>query len=111
MHGQRIPDALLPHQVTVERYLGSGAYGDVYGEPEHITRAQVEDQTRLVRDPKGVEQTSNATIYLEIPEHPVNPGSLVTRWAGTAYEVTSKVITVSIFQHPKGLSHMVLNVE
>ena len=111
MHGQRIHDALLPHQVTVERYLGSGAYGDVYGDPEHITRAQVEDKTTLVRDGTGAEQVSNATIYLEIPEHPIEPGSLVTRWAGTAYEITSKVITVSVFHHPKGLSHMVLNVE
>lgn len=111
MDGQRIPDELLPHQVTVERYLGRGAYGDVYADPEHITRAQVEDKVRWVRDATGAEQVSSTIIYLEIPEAPINPGSLVTRWAGTDYEVTSKVITVSIFQHPKGLSHMVLNVE
>lgn len=111
MHGQRIPDVLLPHQVTVERYLRSGAYGDIYDDPEHITRAQVEDKVQWVRDSKGVEQVSNTTIYLEIPEQPINPGSLVTRWAGTAYEQTSKVIAVSVYHHPQGLSHVVLNLE
>jgi len=111
MHGQRLPDELLPHKVTVERYLGSGAYGDVYDTPEVIDRAQVEGKTRMVRDTKGVEQVSNTTIYLEIPDQPIQPGSLVTRWADTPYEATSKVITVSVFHHPKGLSHMVLNLE
>lgn len=111
MAAPRIPGKLLPHQVTVERYLGSGGYGDVYADPEHITRALVEDGTKLVRNPGGSEVVSSATIYLEPPETPIKPGSLVTRWAGTAYEVTSKVITSSLLSHPRGLSHVILAVE
>lgn len=107
----RIPARLLPHQVTVERYEGRGAYGDIYAEPEVIDRVQVEEQQRLIRGPTGAEKLSPATIYLEIPEVPIKLGSWITRWEDTAYEVTSKVIGISVFQHPRGLSHMVLNVE
>lgn len=107
----RIPGKLLPHKITVERYLGSGGYGDVYDTPETVERVYVEDGTKLVRNPQGSEVVASSTIYLEIPDQPIEPGSLVTRWDGTAYAVTSKVITASLFHHPRGLSHMVLNVE
>lgn len=107
----RIPSKLLPHQVTVERYLGTGAYGDVYATPEIIDRANVEDKVTMVRDTKGTETVSQATIYMEPPAQPVTPGSRITRWKDTAYEVTSKVITVSLFDHPQGLSHVVIHAE
>lgn len=107
----RIPSKLLPHTVTVERYLGTGAYGDVYATAEVIDRALVEDKVAMVRDTKGHEVVSNATIYMEPPGQPINPGSRITRWKNTPYEVTSKVITVSLFDHPQGLSHLVIRAE
>ena len=56
-----IPARLLPHRVIVEPYLGSGAYGDVHGDPvEH--RAYVEDGRRLVRDEHGAEVVSETTV-------------------------------------------------
>src|SRR5690625_8022184 len=100
MHGQRIPDALLPHQVTVERYLGSGAYGDVYAEQEHITRAQVEDQTRLVRAPPGGAQTSHARIHSGVPGHSAHPGDLAATRPAPACEVTSQALTAPLGRHP-----------
>lgn len=107
----RIPAKLLPHSITVQRYLGRGGYGDVFSDPDTISRANVEDKSTLVRDSKGVEVLSSATVYLEIPDDPIEVGSKVTRWKGTSYEITSRVISVSLFQHPRGLSHMVLSVE
>lgn len=107
----RIPAKLLPHTVTVERYLGQGAYGDVYAPAEVVERANVEDRVTMVRDTKGTETVSNATIYLEPPAEPIQPGSLITRWSGTPYEVTSRVITAGLFDHPGGLSHVVIRAE
>lgn len=107
---KRIPGRLLPHQIVVERFKGQGAYGDVYDPPETINRALVEDKNQRVRDSKGVEVVSSSTIYLEIPEVPIELGSMITRWQGTAYERKSRVIATQLFHHPRGLSHLVLNV-
>lgn len=107
----RIPSRLLPHSIIVERYKGSGGYGDFFADPVSLDRVNVEDKVQLVRNPKGVEVTSSATIYLEIPDEPIEPGSYITRWSGTPYSVRSKVIAVQMFIHPRGLSHMVLSVE
>lgn len=108
----RIPGKLLPHKVTVERYLGQGAYGDVYGPSETIDRALVEDEVTMVRDTKGTETVSQATIYLEPPAEPIQPGSLITRWKNTPYAVTSKVITASLFDYPNsGFSHVIIYAE
>lgn len=101
----RVPRALLPHRVTVRRYLGTGAAGPVLGDPVEL-RAYVEDARRLVRRGiDGVEVVSETTVYLaplpageEIP-----PESEVTTPTRTA-----RVITASAFDHPAAPSHVAL---
>ena len=53
----------LVHQVTVEPYTGSGAYGPQYGAP--VVRAcMVDEKRKLVRAGNGDEVVSEASIYL-----------------------------------------------
>jgi len=105
----RIPARLLPHTIAVKPYLGSGAYGDVWGTTETVKRTLVEDHVQLVRDTAGREVTSSTTVYLE--PRPLPAGSLVTVWSGTWREREARVIAVASLDHPRGLSHMVLYLE
>ncbi len=57
-----IPAWLLRHTITLERYLGVNAHGEVYGDPAEVP-AFVDDSRRLVRDTEGREVTSSATVY------------------------------------------------
>jgi hypothetical protein len=69
----------------------------------------VEDKVQVVRDADAREVTSSATVYLEPRTLPA--GSLVTVWAGTQWEIERKALAVSHFDHPGGLSHMVVYLE
>lgn len=64
-----IPAALWQHVVTVERYEGSGAYGDVYGAPEQV-RCLLSEQTRMVRGPDGSDTVSGASYIAELAHRP-----------------------------------------
>ena len=75
-----IPGWLLRHQVTVEPYIGDGAYGPVYG-PSTTVRAMVDEQTREVRAPDGEQVTSSSTVYCR-PEVDAPPQSRVTLPSG-----------------------------
>lgn len=62
--------------VSIRPVTGSGGMGEVYG-PAVEVGAQVDQSSRLVRDPGGAEVVSTATVYC--PEGTVAPpGSLVT---------------------------------
>ncbi|MCA1195130.1 hypothetical protein [Saccharopolyspora sp. 6V] len=89
--------------MTVEPYLGSGAYGDVFGDPvDH--RAYVEDSRRLVRDDTGAEVVSETTVRTR-PDVSAPPGSRITVWPTTARERVARVITNSLYDHPAAPSH------
>lgn len=105
----RIPSRLLPHTILLKPYLGSGAYGDVWGDPITVERANVEQTNRLVRTTDSREVVSSTTVYLEPRDVP--EGSLVTVWVGTPHEHESKVVSVKLLQHPRGLSHLTLYLE
>lgn len=99
-----------PHTVQIEPYEGSGAYGDVYGDPADVTPCFVDQKRRLVRvqttDAAGHEQVSSTTVYA--PPTTAPPGSRVT-WNGR----TSKVLASAV-RDVAGLglpSHVELSLE
>ncbi|MEU5847440.1 hypothetical protein [Saccharopolyspora shandongensis] len=102
----RIPAVLLPHTITVQPYLGTGAYGEQLGDPDTV-RAQVEDSRRLVRSTTGEELVSSTTVRTRLDVH-VPPGSLVTVWPGAPHARTARVITVDRFEHPGTPGHLEL---
>ena len=87
----------LPHEVTVQRFLGDTAEGDSWAAPEPNIPAYVEQKTRLRVDRRstsptsGQEITSSTTVVL-LPEHDCLPRTRVTVWAGTPRERTSEVV-------------------
>ena len=105
----RIPARLLPHKVRVRPHVGSGAYGDVYGDPQVVERANVESTRRLVRNKDGREVVSSTTVYMEPREVP--DGSMITVHPDTPFEAESKVIATSLLHHPRGLSHLTIHLE
>ncbi|WP_052684574.1 hypothetical protein [Lentzea aerocolonigenes] len=100
----QIPAVLLPHTVTVHPYLGTGAYGDVWGNPVVVREVFVEDRRRLVRNQSGEELVSESTVRTR-PGVRIPVGSKVTVWQGTPLERTGRVITASLFAHPSSWSH------
>lgn len=58
----RVTTILLPHRITIEPYLGDGAYGPIYGPPSLPIRALVAETVRTVRDRTGREVTSTAQV-------------------------------------------------
>ena len=71
-----VPGWLLRHQITVEPYLGDGAYGPVYGPPV-VVRCLLDDKVREVRSPTGEQVVSSSTAYCP-PGTAAPPGSRVT---------------------------------
>jgi hypothetical protein len=100
----QVPADLLPHNVSVRRYDGTGPYGDVFGDPVPH-RAFVEDRRRLVVSASGEEVISETTVYTG-PDAVVPVGSQVTVWAGAPHERTARVITTSRYEHPGSWSHL-----
>jgi hypothetical protein len=101
----RIPAVLLPHTITVRPYLGTGPYGDMFGDPIDIRRTFVEDRRRLVRAATGEELISETTVRTRPGEH-IPIGSKVTVWHNTPNERTARVITANLFDHPSSWSHL-----
>jgi hypothetical protein len=60
-----IPGWLLRHTVTIEPYLGAGAYGPKYGAPA-VTACFLDQQTRMVRAADGTQVSSTATVWLPL---------------------------------------------
>ncbi|MEU5838777.1 hypothetical protein ABZ820_34650 [Streptomyces diacarni] len=72
-----LPRFLMRHRVTVERYEGEGAYGEVYG-PATVVRCFLEHGTRLVKDADGNEVTSTSTAYALPDTEPIPARSRAT---------------------------------
>lgn len=50
------------HTVSVETYLGSGSFGDVYADPVSVD-CWVDDAVKLVNNTQGEQVVSNSTVY------------------------------------------------
>lgn len=73
-----LPHRFYVHRIVVQPYEGSGAYGDVFGQPVEVP-AWVRKRRRYVRSGEGVEILSDARILLDLEFLPYTmPGSLVT---------------------------------
>lgn len=72
----RVPEWLLRHEVSVEPYLGTSAYGPRYG-PAVTARALVSETIRRVRDRTGAETVSTAQI-IAAPDLVCPTGSRIT---------------------------------
>lgn len=72
-----IPKRLLPQTVAIRRYLGSGAYGDIYDETPTLYPARVEHENRLVRNGNGEEVVSSSKVHT-VAACDCPPGSKLT---------------------------------
>jgi hypothetical protein len=73
----RVPAALLRHRVTVEPYIGDGAYGPAYGPAEPDVPALVDERPRLVRATDGRQLVASA-IVITGPDIQCPAGSRLT---------------------------------
>lgn len=80
----KVPLSLLPHELTVQPFKGSGAYGPVFDAPVTV-RARVEGRRRTVKRGDGSEVISSAMATIR-PEVEVPIESKAT-WEGRSYEV------------------------
>ena len=73
-----LPALFYVHRVAVQPFLGSGAYGDTFGEPVEFP-AWVEQKRRYVAGEGGAQLLSEAVFKCDM-EHAAHtaPGSLVT---------------------------------
>lgn len=74
----KVRRSILKETVSVQSYLGEGAYGPVYGEAVQVS-CELDSTRRLVRNANGEEALSAATVIV----HPADadyfgPDSLVT---------------------------------
>lgn len=65
------------HEITVERFLGTSAYGDRWDTPETLLAA-VDDRTKQVVNSDGVEVASQTTLAFPSLVGYIRPGSKAT---------------------------------
>lgn len=73
-----LPPFLLPHTVTIERYVSDGAYGPVYAPAQAAVPAMVEDTRRQLTDSQGRQVTSSTVVFLQSDVADVPAGSRIT---------------------------------
>lgn len=82
------------HEVVIEPFLGSGAYGDRFG-PQFTALAAIDDTTRQAVDATGVEVVSSTTVVFPRPVGHIAPGSRltlpVTHGGRTAHVIACRV--------------------
>jgi hypothetical protein len=76
--------------ILLERFTGTGAYGDTYAEAVSLV-GLVEDGQRLIVGPNGDQITSTATVYLPAGTAAIPLQSRVTLPAEFASRVTQVV--------------------
>ena len=71
-------------------YLGQGAYGPIYGDPETFAPPErgvyVEPGFRRVTNAQGEEVVASVTAFFDAGAEDIAPGSLV-EWEGRMYKV------------------------
>lgn len=86
------------HEVTVEPYIGSGAYGDQYGAPRQIV-GFLDGKQKLTRASSGEEIVTAVQLYYPVSAGPIPLRSRVTLPAD--YEsVETWVASVERHDHP-----------
>lgn len=66
------------HIVTLEKFEGAGAYGDIYAAPRLVACLR-EGKRRLVRSTTGEETVSETTLYMSVEDGAgFTPGSRIT---------------------------------
>ena len=65
------------HEIVIEPFLGSGAYGDRFA-PPFTALAAIDDKTRQVVNSDGVEVVSQTTVVFPRPVGFIPPGSKAT---------------------------------
>lgn len=93
--------AQMGHDVVVEAYEGSGAYGPVYAAPVTV-RCLVEDDRRMVRDDGGREVISETTLYGPLSTV-IPPESKVTLAGRTATVIVTRRVDGGSFPVPSHL--------
>lgn len=73
-----IPTAVLRERVTIEPYLGDGAYGPLFGAPLEAVPARIVGKRRAVRTSAGVDVIASATATIR-PTLDVPAQSRITR--------------------------------
>lgn len=107
-----IPNRLMPDKNLHYRNPRTGSNGRSHGAPIVPARAQVLLRTKLVRNAAGETAVSSAQVTMDAvqveredtgqvaAEHAVALGALFTICKGTAWERTSKVIALDLYNDP-----------
>ena len=85
-----LPLWLQPHKVTVKPFLGSGPYGDVYGDPVEV-RCFRDERRQIVRNANGDEVVSEVSIFTNLKHGETFKLDSRVEWDGR----TDHVISVS----------------
>lgn len=96
----RIRRSLLKDTVTVETYVGEGAYGPVYAAAVAVP-CNVEATRRLVRNAAGDEAVSESTLYVR----PSDASAFTPESRLTFATHASTVLAVSLFSLRGNVSH------
>lgn len=69
---------LFMHEVTVETFTGSGAYGDTWADESDPVACYLDEKRQLVRDDTGDEVVSEASLFVTLTDGDLfPPGSRV----------------------------------
>jgi hypothetical protein len=74
----RVPAYLLRHRITVEPYLGDGAYGPQWGPPVPNVPALVAAAVKQVRRATDGREVVSSTTVITAPGLDCPPGSRIT---------------------------------
>lgn len=89
---------MLPHRMTVQRYLGASATGPAYA-PAAEVRCYIEDKLRSVRTPDGRDVVAASVIRCN-PDRSITSESKISTWGKPR-----EVIAVTHFDFPGTPSH------
>lgn len=107
----RIPKELTPHSVLVQPKLGEGSRGPVFGPEAPLVDVLCEDKIRLVRDATGSQVASSGRVIANLADVGFGVDSIITIWKDTPRERQTKVLSVSVFDHPEFPSTIELYLE
>ena len=97
-------ESMFIHTVTVEAYLGTGAYGDRWADPVTVP-CFVDETRRLVRDATGTEVVSEATVYASTGAYELfPPGSRVTVRAASTHVIGRALFDGDALELPSHLA-------
>lgn len=83
MSGEFDDDFFTIHTVTVETFLGSGAFGDVYADPVDVV-GFMDGSRKIVRDATGQQVVSESQFYTNIAKAPLFVTDSKVTYAGAS---------------------------